>query len=403
MYDQARTVITGMIVAGILLIFLPIPLFFFFAGSLAYYIMALMCISTLFFIKKTGIYFGSTLCTLTVSYLVISYIIIKSGGVFSVHIATLYMLMMTGFWVNRRIGHCMIVVNIGALVWIYYSTEKQEVFSFHSDLISGKKYALLFHSCLTLFFGVFFSFVQKSYDKAKAQIRKKQLLEINSLNKLVKKRNQQLESMRQNIASDFHDETGNILAAINQQASILKIRLGNDHHLLPVLENITTSCESLYSSSKDFLWSINNDSDNPMVVFYHLIAFGQNFYNQFEISFSAKPLDKNYYHLLKIAPFASRNIILIFKEAMTNAAKHSGATKVTLKTILFNDYLRIVLQDNGTWKAIDPNSLHNGLQNMERRCKKSNFIFKRYTNNEGTCIEIYIPVSHTSPAPIINQ
>ena len=61
---------------------------------------------------------------------------------------------------------------------------------------------------------------------------------------------------------------------------------------------------------------------------------------------------------------------MIFKEALNNALKYSGATRVELNAVLADDVLTICLRDNG--KGFDPAAAHtgHGLQNMETRAKR---------------------------------
>lgn len=240
---------------------------------------------------------------------------------------------------------------------------------------------------LILIIAVLILFIIKSVG-----IKKRQVLEIKQLTKTIEKRDEELRIMRQSIASDFHDETGNILAAISQQVSVLKLKLEGQEKLLPILESISTNCDQLFASSKDFLWSINNDSNDPVELFSHLTSFGQSFYNQFEIAFSATPLDKTFGFNIQMAPFASRNLIYVFKEAMTNAAKHANASLVSLEMTMREGYIKISFSDNGTWKTMNKSNSNNGLINMERRSKNNNFIFKHYTDVWGTHIEVEIPI-----------
>ena len=48
---------------------------------------------------------------------------------------------------------------------------------------------------------------------------------------------------------------------------------------------------------------------------------------------------------------ASPNLIYIFKEAMANVLKHSGATEVLLKLVQEEQQVTFALQDNGRWVA----------------------------------------------------
>lgn len=301
--------------------------------------------------------------------------------------------MLTGFWADRNIGYAMTFINIAILLFVHYKMSIDgNDYSLYISTVGSQEYSVLFHTCLTLFFAAFFVFVQESHDVAKMDIRKSQILEIKLLTETLEKRNEELKIMRQSIASDFHDETGNVLAAISQQVSVLKLKVSDQEALIPMLESISTNCDQLFASSKDFLWSINNDNNDPLELFSHLTSFGQSFYNQFEIGFSAKPLDQAYSNVLQMAPFASRNLIYIFKEAMTNTAKHANASLVDMEMTVRVGYIKIRYSDNGTWKVMNELNSNNGLINMERRSKKNNFIFTRNTDIWGTHIEVEVPI-----------
>lgn len=216
---------------------------------------------------------------------------------------------------------------------------------------------------------------------------------IESLAWLAQKRKEDITTIRENLARDFHDETGNVLASISHQTGILKIKLKDNPTLLPILENIANNCDKLYDSSRDFLWSINNNSDNPLELFNHLTDFGQRFYNQFDISFSAKHTEKKKLGNMTMIPFASRNLIFIFKEAMTNVVKHSGADKVSLEMTVFSGFVKICLKDNGTWKEPSDKFSHYGLRNMRRRSENNDFQFKHFYDQNGTSVEVFVPIT----------
>lgn len=102
-------------------------------------------------------------------------------------------------------------------------------------------------------------------------------------------------------------------------------------------------------------------------------------------------------------PFASRNLIYIFKEAMTNTVKHVNANMVSLEMTADNNYIKILFSDNGTWKEMDDSGSNNGLINMERRSKNNNFRFKRFTDVWGTHIEVEVPVMINTSSNFINN
>jgi signal transduction histidine kinase len=199
--------------------------------------------------------------------------------------------------------------------------------------------------------------------------------------------------MRQTIASDFHDQTGNMLAAINRQATMLELKLGGNTELMVFVRSIIDNSNGLYASSKDFLWTLNYESDNPATLFQYLTGYGQNFYNQFDISFSAE--SKGCPEVAgQLDPFAALNLIYIFKEAITNVIKHTAADEVLMTMELSRNTVNYILSDNGEWKQASNDTMHYGLNNMKRRAAQSGFEYALTHGEEGTRISVCIPLSH---------
>jgi len=385
-YDQVRTIVSGTIVATVLLLVLPIPLFFFPPTLVGYYVLAFLGVCTLLFLKFYGIYWPPLILALLTSYFVIIKDTLETGAIDSPAVTTLYLLLLTGFWFNRKIGLGMILLNIIAISIIFYSVPEAD---------GQSMYAVVSHIVLTIFFGAFFWFVQEQHDAARMQIREQQHIRIDLLNRAVKDRTQQLSTMRQNLASDFHDETGNMLSAITRQAAVLKLKLKDQPSILPIVDNIILNSGQLYSSSRDFLWSVNNNSDDPQELFAYLTSFGQVFYNQFDIAFSAISTNTANEESAQLQAFASRHIIFIFKEAMTNVAKHSGAKEVVLEMAVYQKHINIALQDDGCWKEPDESMAHHGLQNMKKRSAENAFKLKVYGSSTGTRLQLDAPVHIT--------
>ncbi|MBE7170768.1 MAG: hypothetical protein INR73_09260 [Williamsia sp.] len=199
-------------------------------------------------------------------------------------------------------------------------------------------------------------------------------------------------NFREMLAADFHDETGNLLLTIIHQASLLKMR--GDKDALPMIESILESSNQLFAISRDLLWNLNDNSDDPHILFEYMAAFGQSFYNQFDISFSAEKEAGSLQQVGKLAPLAALNLVFIFKEAMNNVIKHAGAREVVLKMKPAPYQVIFELTDDGTWKEPDPHQSHYGLKNIERRCTRNGFSHKvRHNNGRGTLVEVSVPIT----------
>jgi signal transduction histidine kinase len=96
-----------------------------------------------------------------------------------------------------------------------------------------------------------------------------------------------------------------------------------------------------------------------------------------------------------------RNLMLAVKEAIRNAARHSGASELTLRVRVVEQSLEVVVEDNGKGFAPDhAPAERNGLANMKQRLRDIG----------GTCSIISMPGSGCRvvfvlplPAPKLHQ
>ncbi|RYD93149.1 MAG: hypothetical protein EOP50_11565, partial [Sphingobacteriales bacterium] len=317
-YYQLYTVASANI-AGILgMAIIPVLLALFHLGSQlwAYPLGVLTYLITLASLRLTGHWrIPTTLCALVAYYIIYTWLQ-STGLIFSVNIAMLHLYIIAAILVDRQWGWVSIFSNIALLAFIYYRTTAATSASTSLDSLGSPLYALLLHVTITSFIGGLLAYVVGNQEKSRRQIKALQDQKISMLDEAVRKRTEQLNSIRQTIATDFHDHTGNMLAAINRQAAILELRMERQPELLPLVKSIMTNSNELYASSKDFIWNLNHDSDDPLTLFQYLTSYGQHYYNQFDISFSAE-VQGQMSTGEQLSPFASLNLIYIFKEAMS--------------------------------------------------------------------------------------
>ncbi|MEJ2883499.1 sensor histidine kinase [Pedobacter sp. GR22-6] len=303
----------------------------------------------------------------------------------------LHMYLAGAIWADRKYGTYAIFSNLLMFGFIYYQT-------LHAPGLGGLKaelgdplYPLVMHCLISVFFGGFLAYLQLDQDRDRNKIKALQDQKISMLDEAVKKRTEQLNTMRETIATDFHDETGNTLSAITRQAILLQQKLKGHREVNPIVESIIRNSKNLYAASKDFLWNLNHNSDDPQELFEYLTGYGQVYYNQFDMPFSSRAEECRDQQQLE--PMAALNIIYIFKEAMTNVIKHAEAREVRLEMTCTDGSITYALEDDGTWKAVSPGQPHYGLGNMERRSQKNRFEFKLVPLERGTRIELRVPLS----------
>ena len=331
-------------------------------------------------------------------YLIYFPALLHSGGIYSTSLALLYPFLLGGLVGLPKYGFSYLGGNIILLLFLYFYTPSRAA----TLVWDSKQYALLIHLLSTLLTGAVFWFVQKQKDKMLIQNKGLQNNQISILNNEITQRTKELTNMRQTLAADFHDETGNMLSAITRQASLLKMKLKEDEDLLNSVEHIIANSNQLYASSRHFIWNLNNDSDDPQILFNYLTSFGQLFYNGFDISFSAENGVEDIF--LRLEPFAAINLIFIFKEAMNNVVKHADAKDVVLKMMYENEYLHFSITDDGTWKEPADKTGHHGLSNMEKRCEQNHFRFDvRHISSIGTRIEVAAPITRKQSVEMVTS
>ncbi|TSJ44456.1 hypothetical protein FO440_09835 [Mucilaginibacter corticis] len=309
----------------------------------------------------------------------------------SPNVAIIHMYLLVSIWADKKWGWLAIIGNLCFFGFLYYATLRAHLAAPIGMVLGEPLYAFGMNELITLFFGGFLAYLQLDQEKARLKFNALQEQKITVLDEAVKSRTDQLNSMRETMATDFHDQTGNMLSAITRQASLLNMKLAQDHEVRPLVDSIINNSNSLYASSKDFLWHLNHHSDEPGTLFDYLTGYGQLYYNQFDIAFSA---EAEATRQMQLPPSAALNIISIFKEAMTNVVKHAGASEVRLKMWIVPGNVVYWLSDNGSWKEADPATTHYGLSNMEKRCARNHFRLAIHQQPVGTAVEITVPIAH---------
>lgn len=359
-----------------------------------FYLNAVLALGILGSLRQFG-HYRLPMTLSTIGGLLIIYSAVRpTGMIFSINVNLLHMYLVIALLADKKWGGMAIFTCLGMLLYVYLHTPAVPAGPGATSLISNPIYPFCLHGFTIVFLGGAMAYGQYTEEQNRLKIQGLQQQKIGLLDEAVKHRTDQLNTMRQAMAADFHDETGNVLAAITRQAALLELQLQQQPEVLPILKNIIDNSNRLYASSKDFLWDLNNQSDNPEVLFHYLIAYGQQYYNQFDIAFSAEII--NHQPVLgQLPPLASLNLIYIFKEAMGNVIKHAGATEVTIELVQAAQAVTYALQDNGRWTEPAAGAAHYGLQNMRHRCTKHHFRFGLLTAPGGTRIEVTAPVQTT--------
>ncbi len=199
-----------------------------------------------------------------------------------------------------------------------------------------------------------------------------------------------MERLRTRIATDLHDDVGSTLSQIAILSEIASRGARKEQDLQPLSEIADLSRESV-DSMNDIVWAIDPEQDRLGDLSHRMRRFANDLFasNGTCVRFRAPEAEQD----PELDSEIRRQIFLIFKESLHNAARHSGCTEIDIDFRLQNGSLELVLRDNG--KGFDMTKIQNGhgLASIEQRAKD---LGGRATIDSapqyGTTIRLWVPI-----------
>ena len=216
-------------------------------------------------------------------------------------------------------------------------------------------YVLLFASILIGFVIV---------NNYRIRIRINQLLLIEKINK------EEFERIQKKVAMDFHDEIGNHLTSISMLVQLIRNKEWEvPEELKDYLEKIDRESKNLFLGTKDFIWSIDPRNNNLKEVFYKIRDYGEEVFDTTDIKFKVKNgISSN--ANVNLPPGFTRQVVLIFKEAINNTIKHAGCSEVSFSVSMYPNMFIVKLSDDGIGFDTEEIKYYNGLKKMKFRGEK---------------------------------
>ncbi|TVP48104.1 MAG: histidine kinase [Mongoliibacter sp.] len=204
------------------------------------------------------------------------------------------------------------------------------------------------------------------------------------------KRLLEVEKLRNSIARDLHDDLGSTLSSIHILSQMALQKEGTpDKNLFSKINNQTAN---MMDKLSDIVWSIHPNNDtleqllSKMQEFVAEILEPKGITYQFEIGEGAAHI--------KLDLEKRRNLFLIFKEALNNAAKYAESKHLDIKLKMEGGKLNLLIKDDG--KGFDQEHIKkgNGLFNMQQRASMmgGNMVIESFPNM-GTTIQLSAPIA----------
>jgi signal transduction histidine kinase len=172
-----------------------------------------------------------------------------------------------------------------------------------------------------------------------------------------------VNKVRFRLAGDLHDEIGANLGSIGLNAELLQ----QDSSLSPKqreeLSGLHRLAAQTTQSVRDLVWFINPEFDNTTGMLLRMkdVAGVQLAGREWHFDAANLVADR------ALSPEFRRNVFFIFKEALHNIAKHSGASKVEVLLRDAGNGLEMIVQDNGRGLPSFDGTAGHGMKSMRRR------------------------------------
>ncbi len=186
---------------------------------------------------------------------------------------------------------------------------------------------------------------------------------------LQSKAQQLLQLERARIARDIHDDLGAGLTKLVLLGEVAQSELQADSETRAQISQLCERARELSHAMDEVVWAINSRRDTLRDFASYVCKYAQAFLSSTPIR-CRLDVEPELPTLAFDLPIR-RNLFLAVKEALNNAAKHSGATELYLRVHRQGEGLRVVVEDNG--KGIDlaqASPERNGLTNMAQRMKE---------------------------------
>ena len=206
------------------------------------------------------------------------------------------------------------------------------------------------------------------------------------LNKLL-----EVERTRTRIASDLHDDIGTNLSKISLLSEIVNLQLAEQNiDSRKLLNSIAEISRESVGSMSDIVWAINPKRDSVLELVRRMRLHVEELFLDKDVRVIFNAPDGG--EQIKLSMNIRRELFLIFKEAVSNAARHSGCTNIEIDFHLENNSIFLNITDDGKGFDTENKTDGNGLENMRSRAAKNGGKFKIETKPEGgTTIKIRFP------------
>jgi signal transduction histidine kinase/streptogramin lyase len=199
--------------------------------------------------------------------------------------------------------------------------------------------------------------------------------------------------MRTHIATDLHDDIGANLTRIALLSEVA-VRTGGQ---APVVSIARIARESI-SAMSDIVWAINPERESLLDLTRRMRQHADELFTSrgIELRFDGPTTGAG---TLKLGMDVRRDLLLVFKEAVNNAARHSRCSAVEITLSVEHSCTVLAVSDNGAGFDVSSGSEGNGLASMRKRAQRMRGTLAiESRDGKGTRVTLTCPYQPGPPA-----
>jgi signal transduction histidine kinase len=202
-----------------------------------------------------------------------------------------------------------------------------------------------------------------------------------------------LYQQRMRISSDLHDEIGATLSGIALYTQLTKTQIQSQQtkEVEQSLDRMQQSATEMVHKLSDIVWAVNPAKDSLQELWQKLddyareIASAKNIKVLNEV---ALPVSE-----IRFSMEERKNIYLLLKEGINNAAKYSNCSSLKLNVASKNGHITFTICDNGKGFDLDSSQKGNGLLFMNHRAKELNAqLLIESAPDTGTTLQLILKI-----------
>lgn len=175
----------------------------------------------------------------------------------------------------------------------------------------------------------------------------------------------EMQRLRLRVAEDLHDDLGSNLSAVALLGESLLRRGQLQEHQREQLQRIASSARRMVEDLRDIVWMVDPKQDTLQDLVTRMREVAKDLLSETNYSFEGPPAGSTE----TLGMETRRQLFLVFKEAVHNAACHAAAKQVDIALRREANQLVLSVSDDGKGFA-EGGAAGQGLRSMKRRAER---------------------------------